>query len=58
MSDSFKGLIKEDTDIGTLRLTAMREGMRTHRLSGAQKVPAGETTIDEVLRVAPFSGAE
>jgi len=54
MSDSFKGLIKEDTDIGTLRLTAMR----THRLSGAQKVPAGETTIDEVLRVAPFSGAE
>ena len=29
MSDPVKGLIKEDTDIGTLRLTAMREGMRT-----------------------------
>ena len=58
MSDPFKGLIKEDTDIGTLRRAAMREGMRTLRLSGAQKVAAGETTIDEVLRVAPFSGTE
>jgi general secretion pathway protein E len=39
-------------------MTAMKEGMRTLRLSGALKVAAGETTIDEVLRVAPFTGTE
>ena len=33
----------------------MKEGMRTLRLSGAQKVGAGHTTISEVLRVAPSS---
>lgn len=31
----------------------MREGMRTLRLSGAQKVAAGLTSMAEVLRVAP-----
>jgi len=31
----------------------MKEGMRTLRLSGAQKVAAGDTTIAEVLRVSP-----
>jgi general secretion pathway protein E len=31
----------------------MREGMRTLRLSGAQKIAAGDTTIAEVMRVAP-----
>jgi general secretion pathway protein E len=36
----------------------MKEGMKTLRLSGAMKVAAGETTIAEVLRVAPFSGTE
>ena len=58
MSDPVKVLIKEDTDIGNLRLSVMRDGMRTHRLSGAKKVPAGAITTDEVRRVALFSGAE
>ena len=58
MSDPVKGLIEEDTDIGNFRLAALRDGMRTHPLSRAQKVPAGATTIDEVRRVALFSGAE
>jgi general secretion pathway protein E len=36
----------------------MKEGMKTLRLSGAHKVASGETTVAEVLRVAPFSGFE
>jgi general secretion pathway protein E len=36
-----------------LRRAAMKQGMKSLRLSGAQKVAAGQTTIEEVLRVAP-----
>jgi general secretion pathway protein E len=58
MSDPVKALISGDVEIGALRRTAMKEGMRTLRLAGSQKVAAGETTISEILRVAPFSGTE
>jgi len=36
-----------------VRQQSMRDGMRTLRLSGAQKVAAGLTTVEEVMRVAP-----
>jgi general secretion pathway protein E len=58
MSDSVKAVMDTGMDIGKLRLAAMKEGMKTLRLSGALKVTAGETTIEEVLRVAPFSGTQ
>jgi len=58
MSDPLKAMVSDDVDIGHLRLKAMKEGMRTLRLSGAQKVSAGATTVKEVLRVAPLSGME
>jgi len=58
MTDTIKRFIQADTEIGKLRVSAMKEGMKTLRLSGAQKVAAGETTIAEVLRVAPFTGME
>ena len=45
--------IGKDCDIAELRTAAMRDGMRTLRLSGAQKVGLGDTTISEVMRVAP-----
>ena len=38
-----------------LRRAAFKDGMRSLRLSGAQKVAAGLTTIEEVLRVTPQS---
>lgn len=50
---SLQGLIKDDCDMNQLRHQAMREGMRTLRLSGAQKVAAGITSLEEILRVAP-----
>ncbi|POP54540.1 GspE/PulE family protein [Zhongshania marina] len=45
--------IGDDVELDNLRRMAMKNGMRTLRLSGAQKVARGETTIAEVLRVAP-----
>lgn len=53
LSEPLRGLISDDLDLQTMRKEAMREGMRTLRLSGAQKVSAGTTTIEEVIRVAP-----
>jgi general secretion pathway protein E len=58
MTDNIKRHIGVETDIGKLRISAMKEGMKTLRLSGAHKVASGETTVAEVLRVAPFSGFE
>ncbi len=53
LSESLKDMISDDCDLIQLRKLAMREGMRTLRLSGAQKVAAGITSMEEVLRVAP-----
>tara|TARA_Y100001933_G_scaffold10656_1_gene9287 strand:- start:627 stop:2684 length:2058 start_codon:yes stop_codon:yes gene_type:complete len=55
LSDAVKSIVTSDVDIAQLRRQGMKEGMRTLRLSGAQKVGAGLTTIAEVLRVAPVS---
>ena len=53
LSPAVKNLIDERTDLAQLRQQSMREGMRTLRLSGAQKIAQGLTTIEEVLRVTP-----
>ena len=56
ITESLKPLVTADTDVSALRLQAMKEGMRTLRLSGAQKVGAGLTSVEEVMRVAPETG--
>jgi general secretion pathway protein E len=53
VSRSLKQNIVDDFQLETLREQGMREGMRTLRLSGAQKIAAGLTTPEEVLRVTP-----
>ncbi|MDZ7924477.1 MAG: GspE/PulE family protein [Marinagarivorans sp.] len=53
ISETLGSLITENTDLNALRQQAMREGMHTLRLSGAQKIAKGLTSLDEVLRVAP-----
>ena len=55
LSDSLRELVTGDTDITALRRQAFKEGMRSLRLSGAQKIAAGQTTMEEVLRVTPQS---
>jgi len=46
-------LIVEGCDTDLLQKHACMEGMRPLRLSGAEKVAKGLTTIEEVLRVSP-----
>ncbi|OEC38300.1 type II secretion system protein E [Pseudomonas sp. 1D4] len=55
LSDGVKSLITADTDLVALRRQAFKDGMRSLRLSGAQKIAAGQTTVEEVLRVTPQS---
>ncbi|MDH5222005.1 MAG: ATPase, T2SS/T4P/T4SS family [Betaproteobacteria bacterium] len=52
-SPGIKQLIAEAADLARVREQAMKEGMKPLRISGAMKVAAGLTTIDEVLKVAP-----
>ena len=53
LTPSLKRLIKPQCDLGALRDQILKEGLRPLRISGAQKVYAGLTTIDEVVTVAP-----
>jgi general secretion pathway protein E len=53
VTPAIKGLVAASADVAALRSQACREGMKPLRLSGAMKVAAGLTTIDEVLKVAP-----
>ena len=46
-------LVGPQCDTAAIRRQGLREQMRPLRLAGAQKVAAGETTIDEVMRVTP-----
>jgi len=52
-TSSLKNLVSQNTDLVALREQAFKEGMKPLRISGAMKVGAGLTTIDEVLKVAP-----
>jgi general secretion pathway protein E len=52
-SSPLKALVNQNADLGALRDQAFKEGMKPLRISGAMKVGAGLTTIDEVLKVAP-----
>lgn len=55
LNDEIKSLVKAETDIVQLRRQAFRNGMRSLRLAGAQKVAAGLTSVEEILRVTPES---
>lgn len=53
LSDAQRELIARGGSIADLRRQAAQNGMHSLRLSGAQKIAQGVTTIDEVLRAAP-----
>jgi general secretion pathway protein E len=52
-SSSSRRLVTSDCDIHELRKQAIKDGLQPLRLSGANKVANGETTVEEVMRVAP-----
>jgi general secretion pathway protein E len=54
-SPALKKLMTADCDNAVLQKQAIIEGMRPLRLSAAEKVAAGLTSIDEMIRVAPES---
>ncbi|WP_461535750.1 GspE/PulE family protein [Spongorhabdus nitratireducens] len=53
LSDAIRGLIGQNQDARQITHQAMKEGMHTLSLSGAQKVAAGLTSVAEILRVTP-----
>ena len=53
MTDALRALVAQQGDIVKLRSQAARDGLRSLRLSGAQKIANGVTTMDEVLKAAP-----
>jgi general secretion pathway protein E len=52
-SESLKKFSDNKEDLPNLRRQANKEGMLSLRISGAQKVAAGLTTVNEILRVTP-----
>jgi general secretion pathway protein E len=53
MSDPLRKLVAEGSDLPALRRQAARDGMRSLRVSGAEKIAAGVTTFEEVFKAAP-----
>jgi general secretion pathway protein E len=58
MSQAQRPLIVENADFTLIRDQAYRDGMKPLRISGAMKVAAGITTVDEVLKAAPPLGGD
>ena len=53
VSDDLRRIVADGADLSALRTQAARDGLRSLRVSGAEKIAKGITTIDEVLRAAP-----
>ncbi len=53
LSPGLRRLVAQHADVADIRKLAIKEGMRPLRLSGAQKIAAGLTTIEEVMRLTP-----
>ena len=55
MTPVLRRLLTRDADDRAIREQAYRDGMKPLRVSGAMKVAAGLTTVDEVFMVAPLA---
>ena len=53
LNNEIRHAISANTDMDRLREVSYREGVKPLRISGAMKVAAGITTVDEVMKVAP-----
>ena len=51
LHEEIRKMILDNSDAGTLARAARAQGMRTLREDGQQKVAAGITTPEEILRV-------
>lgn len=53
ITPKLRKLIKPETDLSLLKNMAYQDGMQPLMLNGAEKVTAGMTTVEELLKVAP-----
>ena len=53
MSPALRENLVVSADLEVMREAAFKDGMKPLRISGAQKIAAGLTTIDEIMKVAP-----
>lgn len=53
MTEAFKDRVSREPHMESLRLQAVKDGMRPLRLAGAARIAEGLTTIDEVLATTP-----
>ncbi|RPI58638.1 MAG: hypothetical protein EHM48_09935, partial [Planctomycetaceae bacterium] len=51
LNDDLRDIITRNPDLGEFRQAAQKLGMRTLREDGLQKIAAGMTTVDEIMRV-------
>ena len=53
LSTEMQKLVVKDAELTKIKALAQREGMKPLRLSGAEKVAAGLTTVEEIIKIAP-----
>ncbi|HYR05417.1 MAG TPA: GspE/PulE family protein [Gallionella sp.] len=53
LSAEMKKLVVRDAELAKIKALARREGMKPLRLNGAEKVVAGLTTAEEIIKIAP-----
>jgi general secretion pathway protein E len=53
ITGEMRKLITKDTDLDKVKAQAYKEGMKTLRINGAEKIAAGLTTFEEIIKVAP-----
>lgn len=55
VTPAIRRLLHNEVDDAKLREQAYREGMKPLRVSGASKIAAGLSTVEEVVKVAPLA---
>src|SRR2546426_1754839 len=55
LTPTLRRLIHAESEDAKIREQAYREGMKPLRVSGASKIAAGLSTLDEVMKVAPLA---
>lgn len=53
MNAELQKMVSENTDINSIRSAALKQGMRSLRISGAQKIADGLSTLEEIFSVIP-----
>jgi general secretion pathway protein E len=53
MTPELKKILTPETDLAMLQDRAYKDGMKPLRISGAMKIAAGLTSVDEIMNVAP-----